>query len=337
MVVAMFALSACGIPSEGVDVAETAPDGPWQTFVVWPLANSLIWLNNLFAESGIPYDWGFAIIAFTLIIRIIMFPLTLVQIRGMEAQKAIQPKMQEIQKKHGKDREKLAQEQMALYKEAGVNPLSGCLPLIVQMPILFGLYSALIALGQRLEGSPFFWIPDVGFPSYTGGLGWIANDYNCLMGNLALESCHGNQFDYGPVAHLAAYLVLPIMLVASQYAMQKWMTPTAPGGDNSQANMTKQVGTMMTFMFGFFTLQVPAGLSLYWVTSNLLQMLQQWFIAGNMKKNNSLAAVGAGATGSSVVLDGEINTTANGTGDAKKPVTKKADNRSKKKRRSRRK
>ena len=314
MAVAMLALSGCGVPRGGVDVTTVAPEGYWQTLVVWPLAKSLVWLNNFFVTSGIPYDWGFAIIAFTLIIRVIMFPLTLTQIRGTEAQKAIQPKVQALQKKYGNDREKLAQEQMALYKEAGVNPLSGCLPLVVQMPILFGLYSALVTLGQRLEGAKFFWIPNLGFPRYTGGLTWILDDFNS-----------------GAYGHLAAYLVLPILLMVSQYAMQKWMTPAAPAGDSSQAGMTKQVGTMMTFMFGFFTLQVRAGLSLYWVTSNLLQMLQQWFIAGNMKKTGPLATAGASATGGAVVIDGELNI------EPKKTTPKKADNRSKKKRRSRRK
>ncbi len=72
----------------------------------------------------------------------------------MQAQLDIQPKIQELQKKYGKDREKLSQEQMKLYKEAGVNPLSGCLPLLVQMPILFGLYAALVALGPNLDRRP---------------------------------------------------------------------------------------------------------------------------------------------------------------------------------------
>lgn len=263
LLMAVLILSGCGIPREGVDVTQTDPDGLWQTLVVWPMARSLVWIDSALQSVGIPEHWGFSIILFTIFIRVLMLPLTFTQIRGMQAQKDLQPKIQELQKKYGKDREKMAQEQMKLYREAGVNPLSGCLPLIVQMPILFGLYSALIALSPNITNASFFWIPDLGFPRYTQGLSWIRDD-----------------FTNGDLGHLLAYLVLPALLMASQYSMQKWMTPATPSTGNNQQNMTKQIGTMMTLMFGFFTLQVPAGLSLYWVTSNLLQILQQWLITG---------------------------------------------------------
>jgi len=334
--VGVLLLSGCGIPQDGVDVRETPPDGYWQSLVVWPLANSLIWLDDTFKEMGIPYDWGFAIIAFTLVIKLLTFPLTLAQIRGMEAQKKIQPKMQELQKKYGKDRERMAQEQMKLYKEAGVNPLSGCLPLIVQMPVLFGLYSALVALGNALTDSAFFWIPDLGFPKYTAGLSWISEAFN------------GG--DYG---RLATYLVLPALLVVSQFIMQKWMTPTPTStgpkveGQPDMAGMTKQMGLIMTFMFGFFTLQVPAGLTLYWVTSNLLQMLQQWLITSDRFKSTPstpvLATAGAVSDGSvaindsnMAVIDGQaVDMTDYETNSAKKRAVK-AKSGSKKKRKSKR-
>ncbi len=258
LLVALWALSGCGVPREGADVANTPPSGWWQTLVVWPLAKALLALYRVLADMGTPYPWGFAIILFTLIIRVILFPLTLSQIRGMQAQRELQPKLQALQKKYGKNREKLAQEQMKLYQEAGVNPLSGCLPLLIQMPILFGLYSALVALGPQLEDARFFWIPNLGFPRFTEGLGWIPR----LLQN-------------GEYGTLAAYLVLPVLLIVSQFYMQKMTTAMTPSADDSQAGMMKQMTLMMTLMFGFFTLQVPAGLTLYWVTSNLLQMAQQ--------------------------------------------------------------
>ncbi len=111
LVLAMFLLSGCGVPHEGVDVLHTQPDGPWQTFVVWPLANILIGISNFLENIGIVYYWGWAIIVFTFIVKLITFPLTLQQTRGMQAQKDLQPKLQELQKKYGKDREKLAADQ----------------------------------------------------------------------------------------------------------------------------------------------------------------------------------------------------------------------------------
>jgi YidC/Oxa1 family membrane protein insertase len=215
--------------------------------------------------------------------------------RGMQAQKEIQPKIQELQKKYGKDREKLSQEQMKLYKEAGVNPLSGCLPLVIQMPILFGLYASLVVIGPKLANASFFWIPNLGFPSYSKGMAWLTEAYNA-----------------GDWGTLIAYLILPILLMISQFVMQKWMTPAMPqasgDGDNPTAGMTKQLTYMMTFMFGFFTLQVPAGLTLYWVTSNLLQMLQQWAITndrlglGKSAPKLTVATAAAGSNGSTAVV-----------------------------------
>ena len=293
LIIAALALSGCGVSQEGADVATTDPEGPWQTFVVWPLANALIWLDNLLANVGFRYHWGWAIIVFTVIIKIITFPLTLSQLRGMQAQRELQPKIQELQKKFGKDREKLSQAQMKLYQEAGVNPLSGCLPLIVQMPILFGLYSALVALGPNLTDAEFFWIPDLGFPSYSTGLSWIPET-----------------FQAGEYLFLASYLVLPILLVVTQFAMQRWMTPPT-AGDGQAAGMTKQISLMMTFMFGFFTLQVPAGLTLYWVTSNSLQMAQQWVVTSDRfnltKSKKSVAAIGDSSTEVAAIdVEGEI-------------------------------
>lgn len=269
LAIVLLILCGCGVNRNGVDVNTTPPNGLWQTLVVWPLAKALLWLDGWLQTLGLRYHWGWAIILFTVIVKVITFPLTLTQMRGMQAQKDLQPKIQELQKKYGKDREKLSQEQMKLYKEAGVNPMSGCLPLVIQMPILFGLYAALVTIGPQLTNAAFYWIPDLGFPTYSHGMGWIQE-----------------AFQKGDWYTLIAYMILPVLLMVSQFVMQKWMTPAMPtaGGDDSNnptAGMSKQLTFMMTFMFGFFTLQVPSGLTLYWVTSNGLQMLQQWAITNN--------------------------------------------------------
>ena len=265
LVIAALLLGGCGVPREGVtnwDAAE--PEGWWQVAIVFPLAKSLRWLNASLVNQGIAYSWGFAIILFTIIIKLIAFPLTLIQLRSMQAQKNLQPRLQELQQKYGKNRDKMAQEQMKLYREAGVNPLSGCLPMVVQMPVLFGLYSALVALGPELVDARFFWIPDLGFPEFTRGLAWLPEKFNA-----------------GEYWILVAYLILPALLMVSQVYMQRMTTAATPTGNDKQAGMMKQMTTMMTLMFGFFTLQVPAGLTLYWVTSNLLQM-GQTYIANYM-------------------------------------------------------
>ncbi|MGL4650606.1 MAG: YidC/Oxa1 family membrane protein insertase [Caldilineaceae bacterium] len=306
LVVAILVLGGCGVPPGGVDVSTTPPEGLWQTLVVWPLANALIWLDSKLAAAGVPYHWGFAIILFTIGVKILTFPLTYKQLQGMQAQRAMQPRIQELQKKYGSDRNRLAQEQMKVYQEAGVNPLSGCLPLVIQMPILFGLYAALVAIGPNLENAAFFWIPDLSFPNATVGMSWIMEDVRA-----------------GNIGHLITYLVLPILLMVTQFVMQKWMTP-APTSDDPQVKTTQQITLVMTFMFGFFTLQVPAGLTLYWVTSNLLQMAQQWYM---MSRTTLMTAPASAIAGSSAASRTTVEGTAsasNGAKSSSKPSTVKA-------------
>ena len=106
----------------------------WQAFVGL-IANSLTTFADLIGGLGVPYSFGFAIILFTLIIKLVTLPLTLQQLRASRAMQEMQPELQKLQKKYKGDREKLAQAQMELYKQAGVNPLGGCLPMLVQFPV----------------------------------------------------------------------------------------------------------------------------------------------------------------------------------------------------------
>jgi YidC/Oxa1 family membrane protein insertase len=237
----------------------------WDALVVTPLTQGLILLNDLIQGVGAPYSWGFAIILFTLIVKILTLPLNLQQARSMKATQELQPKLQELQKKYAKDKEKLAQAQMELYREHGVSPLGGCLPMLIQLPILFGLYQALFKLASTGEivGQRFLWIPDLAFPTREIGMKWAWPPAPEFIGWAAA----------------AVYLVLPVLTVVTQIAMQRMTTSPTASKDPQQAAMQQSM-LIMPFMFGFITLQVPAGLTLYWVTSNLFSMLQQYFITG---------------------------------------------------------
>ena len=233
--------------------------GIWGSFVNF-IALALVFFDQALESVSVPYAFGFAIILFTLLVRAATFPLNMQQIKSSKAMQELQPKMKVLQEKYKNDREKLAQEQMALYKEAGVNPLGGCLPMLVQMPIWFALYQALLQLStQGLLNQGFFWIPSLAGPvaDYTGGIGWL----------WPLPPSIG----WGPAL---AYLVLPVLLVVSQMYMQQLMTP--PTSDPQQAQM-QSIMKFMPLMFGYFALIVPSGLSLYWFTSNLLGMAQHYF------------------------------------------------------------
>lgn len=249
--------------------------GIWGHFVNF-VALALVFFDRFLVEASIPYAFGFSIILFTIIVRLATFPLNMQQIRSSKAMQELQPRLKELQDKYKNDREKLAQEQMRLYKEAGVNPLGGCLPMLVQMPIWFALYQALIQLSNEgLLGEGFFWIPSLAGPaSPGGGLEWL----------WPLPP----EIGWGPAL---AYLVLPVLLVVSQLYMQDMMTPANP--DPQQASMNT-VMKIMPFMFGYFALVVPSGLTLYWFTSNLLAIVQQYFT------KTQLSTAPAGAAGAAV-------------------------------------
>jgi YidC/Oxa1 family membrane protein insertase len=207
----------------------------WNTTLVDPLSEALIFFANVTGSAG----W--AIILFTVVVKIVLFPLTWQQIRSQRAMMVIQPKIKAAQKKFGKDRTKLSEETMRIYKENNVNPASGCLPLVIQMPIWFALYQALQNLGQQnpVFQEPFWWLP-----------------------NLA---------EHDP------YYIMPVLTAVTQWGIQRMMTP--PSVDPQQAQMNRAM-QIMPLMFLFFSLQFPSGLVLYWVTSNVVSFVQQYFLTG---------------------------------------------------------
>jgi len=266
----------------GATVLTDAPErGIWGKFVNM-LAVILVSLDRRLESVGIPYSFGFAIILFTVIVRVATFPLNMQQIRSSKAMQELQPKMKEMQEKYKGDREKLAQEQMKLYKEHGVNPLGGCLPMLVQMPIWFALYRSLLQLSREgLLNDGFFWIPSLAGP---------VSDYNQGLSSWLFPFVDGAP----PIGWSAAiaYLILPILLVVSQLYMQQMMTPTTD--DPQQASM-QSIMKIMPLMFGYFALIVPSGLTLYWFTSNILAMGQQYFTKTSLSTSPTPAVAGSPA------------------------------------------
>ncbi|MEA3346445.1 MAG: YidC/Oxa1 family membrane protein insertase [Chloroflexota bacterium] len=228
----------------------------WNSFVEL-LINALKLLSSMIGSLGIPYAFGFAIIFFTVIVRVLTFPLNWQQIKSSVKMQELQPQLEALQKKYRENKEKLAQEQMKLYREAGVNPLGGCLPMLIQFPIWIGLYRALYRLANQQLLGAFLWIKDLGFPPQGAGFSWIWKPYSYDISWL----------------EVGGYLILPIVTIATQIIVQRMST--IPSSDPQQSAMN-QTMMIMPVMFGFFAIQVPAGLVLYWVTSNLLQLAQQY-------------------------------------------------------------
>jgi len=262
LLLAVLVLAGCGVQRGPID-PETPPEGLWQTIVVFPLTEALMFLNRAIRSAGVAYSYGWAIIAFTVIVKLVTLPLSFSQMRSTRAMQALQPELQALQKKYAKDRETLSQKQLELYREAGVNPMGGCLPLIIQYPVLIGLYSALYRLAGlgELVGQRFFWIPDLSFPDAEVGTSWL-----------------GQAWQAKDWIQLVTYLSLPILLVVTQIVVQKMTTSAQATSGDQQQGMMNQMMLVMSVMFGWITLGVPSALALYWVVSNLLSLVQQYFM-----------------------------------------------------------
>lgn len=243
-------------------------------------------------------NWGLAIILFTVAVKLVTWPLNAKQVQSARATQLMQPRMKEIQAKYKNDKELQTQEMMKLYKEMGANPLGGCLPLLIQMPIWFALYRAIIHLAQDGKLTErFLLLPTLACPSST------------------FEACQGMglntttwPLNFATLSSNWPYLILPIVTVVSQILLSRLMTPTPTGGgsDDPMAATMKQMNTIMPLMFGVFALQFPAGLALYWVTNNVLTGLQYAIL------NRAPAPVPAVATVTAetpVVVDSKVRET----------------------------
>lgn len=250
-----------------------------------------------------------AIALLTVVIRLLTSPLMLQQQRSSAALQEIQPKLKDIQEKYKNDREKLAAAQMELYKEHGVNPLGGCLPLLVQFPILISLYGTIII---ALAGTPFQLI-DLSGRFLLPGLDNLVPLANTWIGmDLTLP----------PTANPTYALVLPLLVMATSWLQSKLIMPPMPpsedGKPNQTAQMTRSMTTIMPLMFGMFSLSFSVGLSIYFVVSNLVG-IAQYSLMGKASWGRLVGRDSSGAEKPAVVA-----ATANGDSKVVTPAAAKA-------------
>lgn len=199
----------------------------------------LTWLSEVFRSGGI------AIIVFTIIIKTLMLPLTIKSIRSSKAMQDLAPKIKEIQKKHGKDRQAASAAQMALYQQYGVNPMAGCLPMVIQMPIFFGIYRAIYPLSQGGEGyfaNSFLWLPDLGQPD--------------------------------------PWFILPVLAGIFQFVQARMMRPANQKVTDPQQKMMNTMMNFMPFTVIIFGANFASGAVLYWAAQAVYSVVQQWMITG---------------------------------------------------------
>jgi len=255
---------------------------------MWSTLTDLV-AQLLIMLYGITHNYGFAIIVLTIIIRVVLYPLMQKQMVSMREMQKIQPLMKAVQSKYKNDKERLNKELMALYKVHKVNPMSGCLPLLIQMPILILLFQALRKFKYIIPGTVdkiaggFLWIaekvPEIEKGILTGDIigGLAASERLIPLGNINPETMLPSGI-FG-IQYIG---ILPFLIAGSMWYQQK-MTTAGSGASGGSAEQTQKMMTiMMPLMIGFMSFSLPSGLTVYWLTSTLLGIGQQYLINKKM-------------------------------------------------------
>ena len=205
-----------------------------------PIQNVLEYII-VFLYQNVIANYGIVIILLTIVVRLVLTPLTISQTRSMAKMQKMQPQIKELQKKYKEDKQKLQQETMEFYKKNNVNPLAGCLPLILQMPVFFALFQTLRNPTERVTD--------------------VVKDFNFLWLNL-------NERD--------PYYILVILMVVTMFLSTK-LTTTDP--------KQSKIMYLMPVVFGFISWQFPAGILVYWVTTNIWSIGQQYVVNRIVKRD----------------------------------------------------
>ncbi len=243
----------------------------WDLLLINPFTNALLWIYEVLG-----HNYGVAIILFTILIRLITWPLNGQQLKGAKVMQELQSDKEwlDIQKKYAKDKEKLAQEQMRIYKERGINPFASCLPTLIQFPIIFGLYQSIM---RALAATP------LGLLQLASGIYPFLNTSAIIPLNshflwMDLGRPEGIPFPAGfTISFLPfGFPTLAIIVAITTYLQTKLtMPPPSTGNPKDQtAAMTGMMGVYMPLLLGYFALNFASGLAVYFVTSNVLGIVQ---------------------------------------------------------------
>lgn len=245
-----------------------------------PLTNLLVFFYQLLTMIGVPSALGFSVILLTVAIRVALLPFTAAQIRMSKKMQDIAPHISDLKVKHKDDKTKQQQEMMRLYKEHGVNPASGCLPLLLQIPIIYALYHVLTTIVNVNSAQE---LADVNKLLYFNGL---------KLENLWDPSFFGIPLGVSPATLMATMpliILVPILTGVLQFFLSKMMMPAvapkpkkgaAKKEDDFAVMFQKQSLFIFPIMIGYFAFSLPFGLSLYWNTFTVFGIIQQYFLVG---------------------------------------------------------
>lgn len=268
----------------------------FNTLFVIPILNALVGIYKLLLLLRLPGAFGLSLILLTALMRIILNPLSALQLKNTQKLHKLKPHLDKLSEKHKGDKQGLYQEQAKLYKEMGINPAAGCLPLLLQMPILIGLYNLFFSLLNGVGIDQV--IEAINKVVYFPFLKISSLDLSFFGFNLAAKPSDWQ-------THGFILLSIPLITAVLQYIQTKMMTPQLQTTDNSprgeagkkqiakegekkgedmSATMQKQMAIMMPLMIGFFAYSFPLGLSLYWNTFTVFGIIQQYQINKQLEK-----------------------------------------------------
>jgi len=251
----------------------------FNSLVIFPLMNILFAVYAVFSALNVPYAAGFSIIGLTVVIRLIFYPLTNKQLQASKKMQDIAPLVSEVKNKFKGDNKRIQEETMKLYKEHGVNPAAGCLPTLIQLPILLGLYRVLIDLVNKAPDEALKYINGIVITPLRITEPWDTYFFGIPLGQSPQEM----------MATLPLVAIsIPILTGLFQFIQSKMMfsTPPAkktdkkPGSADFATTFQKQAAYIFPLMIGFFSFSFPFGLSLYWNTFTIFGIIQQYKISG---------------------------------------------------------
>lgn len=270
------------------DVVSKDPGNGWFGFLEQPIELTLCTVHDGFASMGITANaWGLSIIVITSVIKLFTYPLTAQQLKSTSKMQSIQPEVKKLQDTYASNPEVMNQKVSALYQTNEINPLAGCVPSLVQIPVFIGLYRAVLTLAKdnKLD-EPFLFLPSLEGPTYGADPAhaseWILKGWTNGVPSLGW-------------ADTAAFLSVPIILIISQGFSMQLMQPK----DQEQPSYLK----FLPLLIGWFSLNVPAALGIYWVANNIITTALTLQIKGSMSDSEVIMPAAAGAGSGTSVLD----------------------------------
>lgn len=244
--------------------------------IVNPIINVLVAIYQALFALHIPYPLGFSIIGLTIVIRIILYPLISSQLKASKKMQALAPHISNVKQMHKNDKKRIQEETMKLYKEHGVNPAAGCLPILIQLPVIWGLYSVLNNVVQKNSGELLKYINGIVIDPLKLDKAWNPSFFGIPLGQSPSQL----------MSSLAIVAIsVPILTAVFQFIQSKMMFSPAPKNQTKKSDdfasaFQSQATYIFPIMIAFFSFSFPVGLSLYWNTFTIFGIIQQYKIGG---------------------------------------------------------